>query len=403
MHKDKVLCTFSFNHNDPVFWEYDPKLITYAPFFLKKLHFLYKDNQRKFYSEFANGLRAFMCDRTVGLSRCNENKILRYLNLKNAGDFEAILQKIFYVSLNDNLWIKKSDDNISYKSINPYFSAFDDNIIYLTLTAELHDEHQYSSFNCALDVATGGSQNKAWCKDKSQISLLKTDDTDVNDRSGFFINQIYAEFFACQVAKFLDFDAVNYDITLLKNHKACCPATACPLINDYEYSLVSISECLQDLEFKNPNLADDLNEVVHSSYKVNTTALEFLGKEKFTDMACLDCLIYNRDRHHHNYAMMKNNHTLKYKGLSKLYDHGQSLFALIKNNDLDFEYQKVMHGGAVTGNIISLDRRFLSLADDSYIDKLDFFSKNFSLQNSDVMPFDEEKLDFSTVFCVLMH
>ena len=128
-------------------------------------------------------------------------------------------------------------------------------------------------------------------------------------------NEPYSEYYACQVAKTMGLNYVEYD---LENWKGIL-ASKCKLFTDINVSFVPIGRILKKITLKScldyyKTLGDDFSEQLCS-------------------MLVFDALIYNEDRHFGNFGVLRDNHTGEIIAPAPIFDNGLSLFNFAMPDD----------------------------------------------------------------------
>ncbi|WP_202109153.1 hypothetical protein [Succinivibrio dextrinosolvens] len=345
---------------------------------------------------FSDEITRFLRNRVISLQREYAGKVMDYLKISDIDDFGAMFDRLYFVSLNDVLWVKSHNSFVKYADINPYNNPLDPYIASLVLTGNLNcfnsaTPSAYPFF--AIDLSASGTQNKVWFEDNGTIMLYKTDewaDLSIPDCS-YVNNQVYAEYFAYQIASFLGINSVKYELEVLKYHGKKLVYSKCPLINSIDVSLVTMNQVIDELDYINPDLKSSIQEQCDYESAVNEKALSFLGRKQFSDQSFLDMLLLNPDRHKDNYSLLKDNNTLEYRHLSMCYDHGLSLFALTHEREMTDMVESARKGTFITGNGINVCSRFLSLCDESYLNLLYKF-QDFEFCNYAPAPYNEKHL-----------
>ena len=170
------------------------------------------------------------------------------------------------------------------------------------------------AFSTSPEFTTNGMLRKAWRNIEDDGIYLYKGGTEGAVNAG---NEPYSEYYACQIAKAMGLDCIEYD---LENWKGIL-ASKCRLFTDINTSFVPISHLIKDRMLKN--------------------ALDYyssLGKE-FYDALCsmlvFDAVIYNEDRHFGNFGVLRDNHTGKILKPAPIFDNGLSLFNFAMADDIN--------------------------------------------------------------------
>lgn len=112
---------------------------------------------------FSEAMARFLKFRVISLQREYSRKVMEYLKVRGTDDFESMFDRLYFVSLNDVLWVKSYNSPVKYAEINPYSNPLDPAIASLVLTgnADCFKSAQQSAFPYfAIDLSASGTQNK---------------------------------------------------------------------------------------------------------------------------------------------------------------------------------------------------------------------------------------------------
>lgn len=400
MHNETELLVFSYNTETRSFsfksCDFNIKYFNFLPTRFRRIFDICEKDGINVQQIFSEAMARFLKFRVISLQREYSRKVMEYLKVRDTDDFESMFDRLYFVSLNDVLWVKSYNSSVKYADINPYSNPLDPYIASLVLTGNPNcfnsaTPSAYPFF--AIDLSASGTQNKVWFEDNGTIMLYKTDEwADLSTPDCSYVNnQVYAEYFAYQIASFLGINSVKYELEVLNYHGKKLVCSKCPLINSIDVSLVTMNQVIDELDYINPDLKSSIQEQCDCESAVNEKALSFLGRKQFSDQSFLDMLLLNPDRHKDNYSLLKDNNTLEYSQLSMCYDNGLSLFALTHEREMADMVESAKKGTFITGNGINVCSRFLSLCDESYLNLLYKF-QNFEFCNYAPAPHNEKHL-----------
>lgn len=400
MHNETELLVFSYNTETRSFsfksCDFNLKYFNFLPTHFRRIFDLCEKSGINAQQIFSEAMARFLKFRVISLQREYSRKVMEYLKVRGTDDFCSMFDRLYFVSLNDVLWVKSYNSPVKYADINPYSNPLDPAIASLVLTgnADCFKSAQQSAFSYfAIDLSASGTQNKIWFKDNGTIMLYKTDEwADLSSPDCTYVNnQVYAEYFAYQIASFLGINSVKHDLEVLNYQGKKLVCSKCPLINGIDCSLVTMTQAIDEIYYIDQDLKKSLQKQCDYATAVDEKALSFLGRKQFADQSFLDMLLLNPDRHKNNYSLLKDNNSLEYKQLSMCYDQGLSLFALTNENEMDSMIESAKNGTFTTGNGINLRSRFLSLCGESYLNLLHSFL-DFDFCNYAKAPFNENHL-----------
>lgn len=263
------------------------------------------------------GIIKWLSNRVIPKNRAFVDEILKTFGL-SVNDTKGIINICLGLSLNDSYWVTPVEFDGKFADYNLFENPFSEALSLVAYTGVGSAE---KAFSTSPEFTTNGMLRKAWRHIEDDGIYLYKGGTEGAANAG---NEPYSEFYACQVAKAMGLNCVEYD---LENWKGIL-ASRCRLFTDIDTSFVPISRLIKDRTLKN--------------------ALDYyagLGKE-FSDELCsmlvFDAVIYNEDRHFGNFGILRDNHTGKIIKPAPIFDNGLSLFNFAMADDLEnlSEYAK---------------------------------------------------------------
>ena len=249
-----------------------------------------------------NELLEWIQERNIPKNRAFVNEILGSLGLQR-NDLIGILTVGKGLSLNDPYWIVDPNFKGKYKDFNLYENDFNKSVALIAYTGHGHT----NSIGTIAELTTNGSLRKAWRRIGGDVVLYKG-----NVQGNLFTNhgkESYAEFYAYQVAKQMDLNAIEYDLDMWHGELA----STCKLFTDIHTSFVPVVRFLKG----------------KSTVKSIVDFYKNLGDDFYQDfcsMMVYDALICNTDRHLNNFGVMVDNETNEIKCMAPLFDHGYCMF-----------------------------------------------------------------------------
>ena len=160
---------------------------------------------------------------------------------------------------------------------------------------------------------TEGMIAKCWTIIDGKRYLLKKS----TERNG---KEVYSEYYIGQIAEIMEFEHTKYDIIDYYGDIVSC----CQLFTDENIGFIPMEDFLERKE----------------KFKTNINLLKIISKiyprEQLADLMLFDSLIYNTDRHLRNFGMLINNNTRKIIKAAPIFDNGNSIITLVKeNSDID--------------------------------------------------------------------
>ena len=242
-----------------------------------------------------NNFNYWCASRVLSLDRKYAKEILNSIGMAQAitdRDRAQISLSYHCVSLTDIYWVKKSDEDISFETINLYDNSLNEAIVPLSLRGK---PMTVTNQELAADLSTKGCFPKAWIRRKNDFILLKDGGEDAVKR----------ELLASRLCQCFDFKQVKYEEGFFDGQRV----TESRIVTSKKYSIVS------RMAFEIYAQNHDLN--------VLDECLE-LDKETYFGMNILDYLVGNIDRHPENWGFLVDNQTNDYISLYPIMDFNQS-------------------------------------------------------------------------------
>lgn len=265
----------------------------------------------------AKGIIKWLSNRVIPKNRAFVDEILKTFGL-SVNDTKGIIDICLGLSLNDSYWVTPIEFEGKFVDYNLFENPFSEALSLVAYTGVGSAE---KAFSTSPEFTTNGMLRKAWRHIENEGIYLYKGGTEGAANAG---NEPYSEFYACQVAKAMGLNCVEYD---LENWKGIL-ASKCRLFTDIDTSFVPISRLIKDRTLK--NALDYYDE---------------LGKEFYDELCSMlvfDAVIYNEDRHFGNFGILRDNHTGKIIKPAPIFDNGLSLFNFAMADDLEnlSEYAK---------------------------------------------------------------
>lgn len=258
----------------------------------------------------AKGIIKWLSNRVIPKNRAFVDEILKTFGL-SVNDTKGIIDICLGLSLNDSYWVTPVEFDGKFADYNLFEKPFSEALSLVAYTGVGSAE---KAFSTSPEFTTNGMLRKAWRHIEDDGIYLYKGGTEGAANAG---NEPYSEFYACQIAKAMGLNCVEYD---LENWKGIL-ASKCRLFTDIDTAFVPISRLIKDRTLKN--------------------ALDYyagLGKPFYDDLCSMlvfDAVIYNEDRHFGNFGILRDNHTGKIIKPAPIFDNGFSLFNFAMADDLE--------------------------------------------------------------------
>jgi len=249
-----------------------------------------------------DGIMKWLERRVIPKNRAFVEEILRAFGL-STGNTKGIIDVCKGLSLNDSYWIVPVGFGGKFADYNLYENRFSE---ILSLVAYTGVTQSDAAFSTSPELTTNGMLPKAWRFIEDEGIFLYKGGTSGFANSG---KEPYSEFYASQIAKVMNLNAVFYD---LENWKGIL-ASKCKLFTDINTAFIPIGRIVKTGGIKAVvNYYDDLGTEYADSIR---------------DMLIFDALVYNEDRHFGNFGLLRNNHTGNITAPAPIFDNGVSLFS----------------------------------------------------------------------------
>ncbi|MCM1047271.1 MAG: XRE family transcriptional regulator [Clostridiales bacterium] len=255
------------------------------------------------------GLSKWLKHRTIPKNRAYVHNFLSKCGL-NINRPMTIIKVSKGLSLNDCYWIVEKDFEGSYDKFNLYDNSFNRVLALIAFTG--YGSSVRTSLASCPEFTTNGMLPKCWRRKDGKIFLYKGGTSGASNTG----NEPYSEYYAAQVAKVLDINAIKYGLSKW-NGELC---STCELFTSKDYAFLPVGRIVTSGGMS----------AVREYYKK-------LGQDfivALDDMLVLDAVIMNTDRHFGNFGFIIDNNDNKIISPAPLFDHGNSLLNFAGAEDL---------------------------------------------------------------------
>lgn len=205
------------------------------------------------------------------------------------------------LSVTDTFWI--SNGGAVWEDVSLFRNPFSK--VYTEIAMGLRGFNGYNVRTPSPELSIGGCSMKCLKKGNAGIYLYKT----FGSMNELFCSGAFSEYFACQVAKYLGYNCVDYDLCELND----MIVSRCKLFTSEAVGLVEI-DCLCD-DYKH------IDEHLRHYRGVDL--------KQMCDMLILDAIVLNVDRHGGNFGMLFDTDTLQIIGVAPVYDLDHALLPTV--------------------------------------------------------------------------
>ena len=264
-----------------------------------------------------DGIYTWLQRRTIPKNRAFVDEILKTLGL-SINNTKGIIDVCKGLSLNDSYWIVPEGFEGRFKNYNLYENRFSNA---LSLVAYTGVGQSKPLDTTSPELTTHGMLRKAWRHIEGKGIYLFKGGSEGAANTG---NEPYSEYYACQIARQMGLNAVEYDLEQWKG----ILASTCRLFTDINTSYIPIGRIVK---------TGGIQACLDYYAGISESALQ-----EIKSMLVFDAVIYNEDRHFGNFGILRDNHTGKVLGADTIFDNGLSLFNFAMQDDIDHldEYAK---------------------------------------------------------------
>lgn len=248
-------------------------------------------------------VKEWLAQRVLSLSRSNAKQLYAMFQIPQRQDLETRLQVCLNckgVSIIDSYWVKENETD-RFSDVNIRVNSFKE-----ILDVALYGYNPTITMNMICpDLTTQGLFRKAWIRDENELYLLKSDNTTNNISTKMEV--LASKILDCFNNKI---SCVSYSGRIRNTASGKIYVDKCKNFVDERYSFVEAWELLEYARNNGISYIDYFNQFEHSP-----------------DIAVLDYILVNTDRHLQNYGYLMNNKNGNIIGLAPLFDFNCALIA----------------------------------------------------------------------------
>lgn len=224
-------------------------------------------------------------------------------------NLETYLDISYGLSFIDTLWIRPARAEIAWEDVSLFRHEFNEVIAHLAFTGQGLQGIKMKT--TSPEFGTNGMLPKCWHRTGEVIQLYK------GGMEGDWKGPVepLMEYYACQVAKVMGLDYVDYQVAKYRNHLV----SVCDIFTSEKYGYRQISDYLP----ARGNVARSAVEVYQKSGYLDA----------LYDMLLFDAIICNTDRHFGNFGLLIDNDTYQPVKAAPIFDNGMSLGARCQAGD----------------------------------------------------------------------
>lgn len=300
MNKNKKVFDFEYNDEDHLIVGFErnyPDNEKYAPFGLIK-----NDDIDK------NGFNKWWKNRQIPASRNGLKEILNKSGIYDEDNFDLLDAKAYCLSLSDQYWVKKYNENILWEDINFFENEFSEDI------GKVLFNGGKTSLNLNLntpDMTSNGNYEKRWKIINGDRYLIKAGGKMINQEP---FNEVIATKLYERILN--DDEYVKYEIAY-DNEKA---VSICKNFITPNTELIPAWKIDEYYETKKSE--NKYEHYIRCLNKLNIPNANLLVDK----MLICDFILANKDRHFNNFGVIRNVETLEFEKVAPIFDNGCSLW-----------------------------------------------------------------------------
>lgn len=300
MNKNKKIFDFEYNDDEHTIVGFEqnyPGNLDYAPFGLIKNNNIDKSGFSKWWK-----------NRQIPASRNRLKELLDKSDIYDKDNFDLLDAKAYCLSLSDQYWVKRVDEDILWEDINFFDNEFSEDV------GKVLFDGLKTPVNLNLntpDMTSNGNYEKRWKIIDGDRYLVKAGGKMINQEpfNEVIATKLYERILNdCEYVKYeiiydgerevsICKDFITIDTELIPAWKINEYYEVLEDENKYEHYI----RCLNELKIPNANLLVD-------------------------KMIVCDFILANKDRHFNNFGVIRNVETLEFERVAPIFDNGCSLW-----------------------------------------------------------------------------
>lgn len=300
MNKNKKVFDFEYNKEEHIIVNFErnyPDNERYAPFGIIKNNEIDKSKFNKWWK-----------NRQIPASRNRLKEVLQKSDIYDEDNFDLLDAKAYCLSLSDQYWVKRKEENIFWKDINFFENEFSEDIGKILFSGG--STNQSITLNTP-DMTSNGNYEKRWKIINGERFLVKAGSKMINQEP---FNEVIATKLYERILN--DDEYIKYEI-VFENKKA---VSICKNFINTNTELIpawKINDFFEDKE----------NENKYNHYIRCLNELNIPNANLLTDkMIICDFILANKDRHFNNFGVIRNVETLQFEKVAPIFDNGCSLW-----------------------------------------------------------------------------
>ena len=243
-------------------------------------------------------LEIWLDNRCVDIHRSHSRKLFKALRLRTPDDIEQVIDIGHGISITDNWWIQKADEELDYCSLKQYNEEIADIALYGSSASNSCNTKGYR------ELGTVGSYEKAWRYIEGSWYMFKHGNT----------QELISEYYSYQFLKAIGTDVAEYEIQHSTSSETGITTT-------FIISKDFTNNATVDFE---PfcNYYTDHDEPEYIIPRLDKKLIK-----PYVMMVFYDALLHNDDRHNQNAGVLRNSSTGEIIRLAPYFDYNLGLIS----------------------------------------------------------------------------
>ena len=243
-------------------------------------------------------LEIWLDNRIVDVHRSHSRKLFKALRLRTTDDIGQVIDIGHGISITDNWWIQKKEEELDYYSLKQYNEEIADIAFYGASASNSGNTFGYR------ELGTVGSYEKAWRYIKGTWYMFKQGNT----------QELISEYYSYHFLKAMGVNVAEYDVKKYVSKETGITSrfiVSKDFTNNAEVDFEPFCNYFHD----------------HDEPEYIIPRLDEKLIKPYVMMIFYDALLHNDDRHNQNAGVLRNSTTGEIIGLAPLFDYNLGLIA----------------------------------------------------------------------------
>lgn len=244
-------------------------------------------------------LTRWLDNRMIDIHRSHCRRLFKAMRMRSNADISELIEVGHGISITDNWWIQRDNENLDYQSLKQYNEELADIALYGASDSQKGDITGYR------ELGTVGSFEKAWRFIDGTWYMYKQGST----------QELISEYYAYLFLKAMDVSAAEYRI-----HRTASKETG------LESVCIVTKDFTDNAAFDFEPFCNHYNDREEPEYILPKLPESF--QQAYVMMLFYDALLFNGDRHNQNVGFLRSSETGQILELGPYFDFNLSLAAV---------------------------------------------------------------------------